>query len=78
MTPWVGVGTVWGLLREFCDKLTDFEPMNEIEILQKQLVAAKAEIQTLTMRLRNAEILYERELRKNEVKEAAETRSQAR
>jgi hypothetical protein len=52
--------------------------MTEIEILQKQLAAAKAEIQTLTMRLRNAEILYERELRKNEVKEAAETRSQGK
>jgi hypothetical protein len=78
MTPWVGVGTVCELLREICDNPTGFEPMNEIEILQKQLVAAKAEIQTLTMRLRNAEILYERELRKNEVKEAAETRSQAK
>ena len=52
--------------------------MTEIEILQKQLVAANAEIQTLTMRLRNAEILYERELRKNDVKEADETRSQGR
>ena len=52
--------------------------MTEIEILQKQLVAARAEIQTLQMRLRNAEILYERELRKTEVKEADETRSQAR
>jgi hypothetical protein len=51
-----------------CCGLTGFEPMTEIEILQKQLVAAKAEIQTLTMRLRNAEILYEREMRKNEVK----------
>ena len=47
-----------------------FEPMTETEILQKQLAAANAEIQTLTMRLRNAEILYERELRKNEAKEA--------
>jgi uncharacterized protein (DUF3084 family) len=52
--------------------------MTEIEILQKQLVAARAEIQTLQMRLRNAEILYERELRKTEVKKADETRSQAR
>jgi len=52
--------------------------MTEIEILQKQLFAANAEIQTLTMRLRNAEILYERELRKNEAKEAGETRSQAK
>ena len=55
-----------------------FETMTEIEILQKQLVAARAEIQTLQMRLRNAEILYERELRKTEVKKADETRSQAR
>ena len=55
-----------------------FEPMTEIEILQKQLAAANAEIQTLTMRLRNAEILYERELRKNEAKEADETRSQGK
>ena len=52
-----------------------FETMTEIEILQKQLFAANAEIQTLTMRLRNAEILYERELRKNEVKQADEMRS---
>ena len=52
--------------------------MTQIEILQKQLFAANAEIQTLTMRLRNAEILYERELRKNEVKEAEETRSKAK
>ena len=49
--------------------------MTEIEILRKQLVAANAEIQTLTMRLRNAEILYEREMRKNEVKQADEMRS---
>jgi hypothetical protein len=49
--------------------------MTEIEILQKQLAAANAEIQTLTMRLRNAEILYERELRKNEPKVANKTRS---
>ena len=49
--------------------------MTEIEILRKQLVAANAEIQTLTMRLRNAEILYEREMRKNEVKKADEMRS---
>jgi hypothetical protein len=74
----VGVRTVCGLLLDICDKLTGFEPMTEIEILQKQLVTANAEIQTLTMRLRNAEILYERELRKNDVKEAAETRSQGR
>ena len=52
--------------------------MTEIEILRKQLADANAEIQTLTMRLRNAEILYERELRKNEVKEVDETRSQAK
>ena len=51
-----------------------FEPMTETEILQKQLAAANAEIQTLTMRLRNAEILYERELRKSEAKEAGETK----
>jgi len=49
--------------------------MTEIEILQKQLAAANAEIQTLTMRLRNAEILYERELRKNEAKEVDETKA---
>ena len=49
--------------------------MTEIELLRKQLADANAEIQTLTMRLRNAEILYERELRKNEVKEADEMRS---
>ena len=55
-----------------------FEPMTETEILQKQLFAANAEIQTLTMRLRNAEILYERELRKNEAKEVDETRSQGK
>ena len=54
------------------------ETMTETEILQKQLAAANAEIQTLTMRLRNAEILYERELRKNEAKEADETRSQGK
>ena len=47
--------------------------MTEIEILRKQLADANAEIQTLTMRLRNAEILYEQELRKNEAKEADET-----
>ena len=52
--------------------------MTEIEILQKQLAAANAEIQTLTMRLRNAEMLYERELRKNEAKEVDETRSQGK
>ena len=52
--------------------------MTEIEILRKQLADANAEIQTLTMRLRNAEILYERELRKNEAKEADETRSQSK
>ena len=52
--------------------------MTEIEILQKQLFAANAEIQTLTMRLRNAEILYERELSKNEAKEVDETRSQGK
>ena len=52
--------------------------MTEIEILHQQLAAANAEIQTLTMRLRNAEILYERELRKNEVKKADETRLQAK
>jgi len=52
--------------------------MTEIEILRKQLVAANAEIQTLTMRLRNAEILYEREMRKNEVKQADEMRSPAK
>jgi hypothetical protein len=46
--------------------------MTEIEILRKQLADANAEIQTLTMRLRNAEILYERELRKSEAKEAGE------
>ena len=55
-----------------------FEPMTETEILKKQLAAANAEIQTLTMRLRNAEILYERELRKNEAKDADETRSQGK
>ena len=49
--------------------------MTEIEILRKQLADANAEIQTLTMRLRNAEILYKRELRKNEGKEADEVRS---
>ena len=48
--------------------------MTEIEILRKQLADANAEIQTLTMRLRNAEILYERELRKSEAKEAGETK----
>ena len=52
--------------------------MTEIEILRKQLADANAEILTLTMRLRNAEILYEREMRKNEVKEADETRSQGK
>jgi hypothetical protein len=52
--------------------------MTEIEILRKQLADANAEIQTLTMRLRNAEILYERELRKNEAKEAGETRPQGK
>jgi hypothetical protein len=52
--------------------------MTETEILQKQLAAANAEIKTLTMRLRNAEILYEREMRKNEVKEADEMRSLAK
>jgi hypothetical protein len=52
--------------------------MTEIEILRKQLVAANAEIQTLTMRLRNAEILYEREMRKNGVKQADEMRSPAK
>ena len=52
--------------------------MTEIELLRKQLADAKAEIQTLTMRLRNAEILYERELKKNEAKEADETRSQGK
>jgi len=52
--------------------------MTEIEILRKQLADANAEIQTLTMRLRNAEILYEREMRKNEVKEAEEPRSQGK
>jgi hypothetical protein len=52
--------------------------MTEIEILQKQLVAANAEIQTLTMRLRNAEILYEREMRKNEVKKTDEMGSPAK
>ena len=52
--------------------------MTETEILQKQLAAANAEIQTLTMRLRNAEILYERELRKNEAKQADGTRSQGK
>ena len=52
--------------------------MTETEILQKQLAAANAEIQTLTMRLRNAEILYERELSKNKAKEADETRSQGK
>ena len=55
-----------------------FEPMTEIEILRKQLADANAEILTLTMRLRNAEILYEREMRKNEVKEAEEPRSQGK
>ena len=52
--------------------------MTEIEILQKQLADANAEIQTLTMRLRNAEILYEREMSKNEVKQADEMRSPAK
>ena len=51
-----------------------FEPMTEIEILRKQLADANAEIQTLTMRLRNAEILYKRELRKSEAQEAGETK----
>ena len=48
--------------------------MTEIELLRKQLADAKAEIQTLTMRLRNAEILYERELRKSEAKETSEAK----
>ena len=52
--------------------------MTETEILRKQLADANAEIQTLTMRLRNAEILYEREMRKNEVKQADEMRSPAK
>ena len=48
--------------------------MTETEILRKQLADANAEIQTLTMRLRNAEILYQRELRKSEAKEASEAK----
>ena len=52
--------------------------MTEIEILRKQLADANAEIQTLIMRLGNAELLYKRELMKSEAKEASETTSQAR
>ena len=52
--------------------------MTEIEILRKQLADANAEIQTLTMRLSNAEILYKRELRKSEDKEAGETKPQSK
>ena len=52
--------------------------MTEIEILRKQLADANAEIQTLTMRLRNAEILYERELRKSETKGVSEAKSQGK
>ena len=41
-------------------------PMTEIEILKKKLNEAEAEIQTLRMRLRNAEILYGHEKRRSD------------
>jgi hypothetical protein len=44
--------------------------MPEIETLKKQLAAAKAEIETLTMRLGNLEILYLTLLRETEEKKA--------
>lgn len=40
--------------------------MTEIEILKKKLNEAEAEIQTLRMRLRNAEILYGHEKRRSD------------
>ena len=44
--------------------------MNKIALLKQQLAAARAEIQTLRMRLKNAEMMYKFELAKTSVKKS--------